>query len=69
MKTHDNAAYALLTVPQAAQLTTLSEQAVRRLVRSGALPHVRVGERGGAIRIRRSALLAWLDGASAGDAA
>lgn len=54
----------LLAVSGVAEQTELSVPAVRRLIRSGAFPIVRIGEKSGGVRIRERDLLAWLDGAA-----
>ena len=49
-----------LTVAEVAAELACSEPTVRRRVRAGELPAVRLGGRGSGVRIPRAALQAWL---------
>ncbi len=55
----DNATHELLTTAQAAELLNLGERSLWRYSHSGVAPKpVKIG---GAVRFRRSTLIAWLD--------
>lgn len=58
----------LVTVKEAAKLLSLSLGAVYALCKAGRLPHVRLGESNGAIRIDRRDLLAYVESCKAGTA-
>jgi len=50
----------LMTLRQASQYLKASESFVRKLVRTGVVPHYRVGSK--MLRFRRADLDRWLDG-------
>ncbi len=53
----------VLTTAQVLELLQIGRTKLWELVRSGGLPAYRIGEgRNGALRFRRSEVLAWLDG-------
>ena len=49
-----------LTVAEVAAELACSEPTVRRRIRAGELPAVRLGGRGSAVRVPRAGLRAWL---------
>jgi excisionase family DNA binding protein len=58
----------LLHVSEAGRLLGVDPETVRRMVRSGQLPSVRLGEHGHALRIPRAALEAWIEAQAAASA-
>ena len=60
MKTADTVVQAaVLSIPQAGAYLSVSADTVRRLIRSGTIPHARIGN---SIRIRRADLDGYVEG-------
>jgi excisionase family DNA binding protein len=51
----------LLTVRETAERLAISEKSVRRRVRAGVIPALRLGHKGSAIRIPADELAGWID--------
>lgn len=51
----------LLTVRETAERLAISEKSVRRRIRAGVIPALRLGQKGSAIRIPADELAGWID--------
>jgi excisionase family DNA binding protein len=61
MATEQKESQRLLTVPEVAERLRLSRGTIYKLVRTGVIPAVRLGDNGSSLRVKSDELEAWLE--------